>query len=107
MLFEEIALSIQGVFPEGTSPHSFCYGGAATRTFDGSDGSEADRPGRTGDSHDGTSSADPSSGADSTTERSSEFFASSELFANLTNADDPVMQQLGSFLSVVSLASQE
>ena len=41
----------------------------------------------------GTSGAGRSSGAGSTTELNLEFFA------NLMNADDPVMQQLGSLLS--------
>ena len=63
--------------------------GASTRTLDDSDESEADRPGRTGGSRNGTSGAGCSSGAGSTTELSSEFFP---------NLDDPVMQQLGSFM---------
>ena len=63
--------------------------GASTRTLDDSDESEADRPGRTSGSRDGTSGAGRSGGAGSTTELSSEFFV---------NLDDPVMQQLGSFM---------
>ena len=66
----------------------FDTGDAFTRTLGDFDGFEADRPGRTSGSCDGTSGA-RSGGAGSTTELSSEFFA---------NLDDPVMQQLGSFM---------
>ena len=58
-----------------------------------SDGSEADRPGRTGAPRDGTSGAVRSSGADRTPE------LSSDVFASLLSADDLLMQQLGSLLS--------
>ena len=68
-------------------------GSAVTGTLAGSDGSEVDRPGRTGGSRDGTSGAVRSSGADRTTEQSV------DVFASLLSADDPLMQQIGSLLS--------
>ena len=82
----------------GSSPKArrrvhFSEGGAVIGTFAGFDGSEADRPGRTGDSRDGTSGADRPSGADCTYE------LSLDVFASLMRADDPLMQLLGSLLS--------
>ena len=58
---------------KGSSPKArrrvhFPEGSAVTGTLDGSDGCEADRQGRTGDSRDGTLGAGRSTGAGSTTE---------------------------------------
>ena len=58
-----------------------------------SNGSEADCPGRTGVPRSDTSGAVRSSGADRIPE------LSSDLFASLESADDPLMQQIGSLLS--------
>ena len=57
------------------------------------DGLKADRPGRAGDSRDGTSGAILSIGTDRTTE------LSSDVFASLMRANDLLMQQLGLLLS--------
>ena len=79
----------------------FFEGSAVTGTLDGSDGSEADRLGRTGASRDGTSGAVQSSGVDRTPE------LSSDIFASLLSADDPLMQQLGLHLSAQQVKNND